>query len=186
MKFFAAIVGLVASSVAATTTYTAPLTKDAGLIYTPMMCGSTVCSNTNLNGQTSYMSFLGNRDFRRILMGFEMPKDVDQGKIKSCMLMMPASFSSGSNVNYYNMIVRQTTSDFDPKTVTPMTAPAAGDVIGQTTANDGTPPPPIDVTSACRSPNNGMVDLTIDATGAPAQFPSMAGGSNAHLMIEME
>ncbi|KAJ1642586.1 hypothetical protein J3B02_004196 [Coemansia erecta] len=187
MKFFAAIVSLVAASAAgAKTTHTAPLNKDVGLVYTNMKCGSDPCSQTNLHGQTSYMAYLGNKDFRRIIMGFEMPKNIDQSKIKSCSLMMPASLQAGSTANYYNLIVRPLNSDFDAETVTPMTAPGAGDVIGQTTANDGTPPPPIDVTSACRNPNDGIVDLAIDATGAPAQFPSLAGGSNAHLMIVME
>ncbi|KAJ1723253.1 hypothetical protein LPJ53_002418 [Coemansia erecta] len=188
MKIATAFVSLLAVAAAATTskTYSVPLEKDAGLIYTAMMCGDKVCSQSNLAGQTSYTAFLGNRDFRRILMGFKKPDSVDQTKITSCMLMLPASTSSSSSPSYYNLIVRSLNSDFDPDTVTPQNAPVAGDVIGQTTANDGTPPPSIDVTSACRNMNNGMIDLGIDATSGPATFPSMAGGSSAHLMIVTE
>ncbi|KAJ1827500.1 hypothetical protein LPJ73_008761 [Coemansia sp. RSA 2703] len=188
MKLTTTLVSLIAIATAATATktYNVPLDKDAGLIYTNMKCGDKACSDTNLAGQTSYTAFLGNKDFRRILLGFKKPDSVDQTKIKSCMLMLPASTSSSSSPSYYNLIVRSLGSDFDPNTVTPKNAPVAGDVIGQTTANDGTPPPSIDVTSACRNMNNGMIDLGIDATSGPATFPSMAGGSSAQLMIVTE
>ncbi|KAJ2001598.1 hypothetical protein GGI04_003673 [Coemansia thaxteri] len=164
--------------------YMVPLSKDAGLVYTNMMCGSTPCSTTNLSDKTSYTAFLGNRDFRRILMSYAMPSDItDMSNIESCTLMMPQPMSSGAGGSSYMLSVSPLLADYDASTVTPMTAPMSGSTIAQFTSADNVMPPSVDITDACKAAVNGNVGLVLDSYGGPVTFPTKLGGSSAQLMI---
>ncbi|KAI8321071.1 hypothetical protein GQ54DRAFT_312091 [Martensiomyces pterosporus] len=164
--------------------YMMPIAKDVGLVYTPMMCGSTSCPTTNLNGASQYMAYMGNRDVRRILMGFALPEGVtDASTIQSCTLQLPAPMTSGTSVSSYTMDISNALTDFDPMTVTANTAPKLGNTVASFTAKDNTAPPAVDITDACRAAVNGYVDIMLDSRGSPVTFPSSSGGSNAMLMM---
>ncbi|KAJ2819960.1 hypothetical protein FBU31_005367 [Coemansia sp. 'formosensis'] len=164
--------------------YMVPLSKDAGLVYTNMMCGTTPCSDTNLSNQPTYTAFLGNRDFRRILMSYTLPSDVtDMSSIESCTLMLPQPVSSSGTGSFYSLSISPLTGDYDASTVTPRTAPPSSPSIAQFSSTDNLMPPTIDITSACKAAVGGNVGLMLDSYGGPVTFPTKLGGSTAHLMV---
>ncbi|KAJ1912172.1 hypothetical protein GGI09_000186 [Coemansia sp. S100] len=182
MKLSFAITAFAAA--AAATNYMVPISKDAGLVYTNMMCGTTPCSDTNLSNQPTYTAFLGNRDFRRILMSYTLPSDVsDMSTIQSCTLMLPQPVSSSGAGSFYSLSISPLTGDYDASTVTPRTAPPAGPSIAQFSSTDNLMPPTIDVTDACKAAVGGNVGLMLDSYGGPVTFPTKLGGSTAQLMI---
>ncbi|KAJ2877925.1 hypothetical protein IWW38_006452 [Coemansia aciculifera] len=182
MKLTLALATFAAAAAAAN--YMMPLSKDAGLVYTNMMCGTTPCGTTNLSNQPTYTAFLGNRDFRRILMSYSMPSDVtDMSSIESCTLMLPQPVTSSGSGSFYSLSISPLMGDYDASTVTPKSAPPAGPSIAQYSSTDNLMPPSVDVTDACKAAVNGNVGLMIDSYGGPVTFPTKLGGSTAQLMI---
>ncbi|KAI9505324.1 hypothetical protein GGI25_003648 [Coemansia spiralis] len=182
MKIFAVTAALVA--LVSAETYSAPVTNDVGLVYSNLMCGSTTCPTTNLSGQSQYTAFLGNRDYRRILMSFDLPADAtDTSRIASCTLMLPQPITSGTNPSSYTLRVSPVTSQYDAKTVAPVTAPKTGDTIATATNMDNVAPAMMDITDACKSAINGQVGIVLDSSGGPVTFPSSNGGSTAKIMV---
>ncbi|KAJ1812004.1 hypothetical protein IWW57_001937 [Coemansia sp. S610] len=172
------------AAAAAATNYMVPISKDAGLVYTNMMCGTTPCGDTNLSNQSTYTAFLGNRDFRRILMSYSLPSDVtDMSTIQSCTLMLPQPVSTSGTGSFYSLSVSPLVGDYDANTVTPRTAPPAGASIAQFSSTDNLMPPSIDVTAACKDAVGGNVGLMLDSYAGPVTFPTKLGGSTAQLMI---
>ncbi|KAJ2827138.1 hypothetical protein IWW50_002031 [Coemansia erecta] len=159
MKLSAAISSIIA--LAAATEYTIPVTNDVGLVYTNMNCGTTPCSQTNIFGQPTYTAFLGNRDYRRILMSFSLA-DVDPSSITSCTLKLPPTEDTS-----YTLSVSPVMAAYDARTVTPVTAPMTGSPIAQAAA-----PSELDVTSACKEAADGTVKLALDARGGPVTYLS--------------
>ncbi|KAJ2459603.1 hypothetical protein GGF42_001371 [Coemansia sp. RSA 2424] len=172
------------AAAAAANNYMVPISKDAGLIFTNMMCGTTPCSDTNLSNQPTYTAFLGNRDFRRILMSYAMPSEItDASSIQSCTLMLPQPVSSSGSGSFYSLSISPLTADYDPNTVTPRTSPASGPSIAQFSSTDNLMPPSVDVTDACMAAVGGNIGMMLDAYGGPVTFPTKLGGSTAQLMI---
>ncbi|KAJ2160726.1 hypothetical protein GGF46_002027 [Coemansia sp. RSA 552] len=185
MKLLAVFSSLAAVALAAH--FSVPVSNDVGLVYTNILCGDYPCGITNLSGQKSYMAFSGNRDIRRILMSFSVPDDVDEESITSCKLRMPQPITSdNASKSSYVLAVYPVTEEYDAKTVTPITAPPIGDIIGSTKATDDVAPLEIDVTDACKNLINGNVQLLISASGGPVNFSSSWGGDAAELVIATE
>ncbi|KAJ2731967.1 hypothetical protein H4R23_002945 [Coemansia sp. Cherry 401B] len=168
MKLFAAISAVAAIATAAETTL--PVTNDVGLIYTNLLCGTNPCSQSNLSGLSTYTAYLGNRDFRRILMSFSLG-EIDPSSITSCQLQLPQPVPAPNNVaSTYTLGVSPVTGEYDAKTVTPVTAPPTGSAIARAANSDQEIPGPIDVTSACQNALNGNVGLALDSSGSPVTF----------------
>ncbi|KAJ2502838.1 hypothetical protein GGH96_000708, partial [Coemansia sp. RSA 1972] len=139
--------------------YFIPVNNDVGLVYTNMHCGTTPCSQTNLYGQPTYTAFLGNRDYRRILMSFSLANH----NIDACTLQFPQT-ANGMTVS-----VSRVLSKYNAKTVTPATAPITGGIIAQATNTKK-----INITRACQAAINGVVRIIVDARGGPFTIPSGA------------
>ncbi|KAJ2143658.1 hypothetical protein IW136_001601 [Coemansia sp. RSA 678] len=161
MKLSAAISSLLAIVAVSASDYSIPVTNDVGLVYTNMLCGTTPCSQTNLYGQPTYTAFLGNRDYRRILMSFPLG-NVDPSSVSSCTLQLPVAADGV-------VLSASTVSAYDAKTVTPATAPMSGNVVGQASGVGE-----LDITSACQNAVDGMVSVVVDARGGPVTIPAGA------------
>ncbi|KAJ2657873.1 hypothetical protein IW148_004969 [Coemansia sp. RSA 1199] len=163
MKLSAVFSSILAISAVSATDYTVPVTNDVGLVYTNMLCGTTPCSQTNLYGQPTYTAFMGNRDFRRILMSFSLADaNIDPSSVSSCTLQLPLTADGV-------MLSASPVTAYDAKTVTPATAPASGSAIAQVTGTGE-----LDITSACQNAVNGVVSVVLDARGGPITIPAGA------------
>ncbi|KAJ2497679.1 hypothetical protein GGH96_004918 [Coemansia sp. RSA 1972] len=157
MKLFAAISSILAISAVSAKNYTLPVFNDVGLIYTDKLCGTTPCKETNLYVQPSYTAHEGNNDDSRILMSFSLvDKKINPSSVSSCMLEFPMS-TEGSVLR-----ISSVTSAYDAMTVTPDTAPTTGSVIAE---KFGTTK--IEITEACKTTENGVVSVMVNAYGMP-------------------
>ncbi|KAJ2478573.1 hypothetical protein IWW56_003632 [Coemansia sp. RSA 2131] len=163
MKLSAVFSSILAISAVSATDYSVPVTNDVGLVYTNMLCGTTPCSQTNLYGQPSYTAFMGNRDYRRILMSFSLADaNIDPSSVSSCSLQFPQTADS---VTWAVSPV----AGYDAKTVTPATAPMMSNGAAQATGTGK-----VDITGACQNAVNGVVSVMVDAYGGPVTIPAGA------------
>ncbi|KAJ2497680.1 hypothetical protein GGH96_004919 [Coemansia sp. RSA 1972] len=161
MKLSTAISSILAIAAVSATDYSVPVTNDVGLVYTNMLCGTTPCSQTNLYGQPTYTAFMGNRDYRRILMSFPLG-NIDPSSVSSCTLQLPVAADGV-------VLSASSVAAYDAKTVTPATAPISGSMVGQSTDTGD-----LDITSACQNAVDGVVSVVIDSRGGPVTIPAGA------------
>ncbi|KAJ2757492.1 hypothetical protein IWQ56_006253, partial [Coemansia nantahalensis] len=96
-----------------------PVARDATVAYNGITCDNNVpCNSIPHGSEPTVLSFKGNRDYERILLGFDLPATTP----KKCVLHIPKPAEGDS----YNLAVVSTDSNWDEATVTGANKDIAG------------------------------------------------------------
>ncbi|KAJ2549902.1 hypothetical protein EV175_004265 [Coemansia sp. RSA 1933] len=159
-----------ASPAANGTTTNLRVSRDATVSFNGMMCDNNTveCASIPLGLEPSLTTFKGNRDYRRVLVGFDLPAE----KPSSCILRIPPPISGASDSGYQVTVVR-TDNDWEEQTVSGKTKTLDGTVVGSVKVADASSPGSLDVTSVCDGSANRRLSFFVDTDGGGLTFDSL-------------
>ncbi|KAJ1767066.1 hypothetical protein LPJ74_005571 [Coemansia sp. RSA 1843] len=173
MKLFIPAAILAYCATAACATVNLRTSRDATVSFNGIMCqNDTVpCSSIPLGLDTSLTTFKGNRDYRRVLIGFDLPTN----KPSSCILRIPAPTSNASNTNNsgYQLTVVRTDDVWEEPTVNGYTKRLEGTTVGSVKVADASSPGSLDVTSVCDGSASRRLSFFVDTDGGMLTFDSL-------------
>ncbi|KAJ1801047.1 hypothetical protein LPJ59_000606 [Coemansia sp. RSA 2399] len=151
------------------------VSRDATVSFNGIMCqNNTVpCSSIPLGLDASLTTFKGNRDYRRVLVGFDLPTT----KPSSCILRIPAPTSGASGSGYQLTVVR-TDDVWEEATVSGYTKRLDGTSVGSVKVADASSPGSLDVTSVCDGSANRRLSFFVDTDGGMLTFDSLQSGNS--------
>ncbi|KAJ2779146.1 hypothetical protein H4R18_004177 [Coemansia javaensis] len=170
MKVLAAVACLAA--VAAAAVGIGLVERDATVSYNGMTCGAVPCESIPLGMESTVVSFRGNRDYRRILLGFDVPRDPPA----SCSLMIPRPVEGAD----YKLAVVETDSNWDEATVSGATKSIDGTRIATVSAPDAS----VDITDACRRAAGKRLSLFVNTEAQGVTFNSRQSGKDDVFAIQ--
>ncbi|KAJ1944088.1 hypothetical protein GGF37_002355 [Kickxella alabastrina] len=176
MRFLASLVSVanfVCVLVLADSTVRLRVSRDASVSFNGILCqNDTVpCSSVPLGLQTKLVAFKGNRDYSRILLGFDLPLD----SVKKCVLQVPAPIDIAGPG--YSLTASVTDDFWDEATVSGFTKKIDGTPVGSTNVT-GRVASEIDVTSACVGAKNHKLSLFVDTSFPLVAFNSIQSGNS--------
>ncbi|KAJ2715323.1 hypothetical protein H4R19_001269 [Coemansia spiralis] len=157
---------------------TVRVARDATVAYNGQMCqsstGSVPCNSIPQGLDRTLLSFKGNRDYERILLGFDLPPTLPS----KCILHIPAAVDGAQ----YNLTVSATDNNWDEATV----AGANKDIYGFQVAAVEWPATAVDIKYACDESIGNKLSLFVDTVAYGVTFNSLQSGSNDVFMLEYE
>ncbi|KAG0013558.1 hypothetical protein BGZ82_002095 [Podila clonocystis] len=181
MKFFAsftlaAVIGLAEAYIT-----TIRVTQDATVAFNGMMCDDNVpCNSIPFGLNTDLTSFKGNRDYERILLGFDLPANL----ISKCILKIPHPIEVGTP-GEYTLTATVTDNDWAEDSVVGASKKNDGTQVGYVKVQANQTPDDIDITSACQEANGGKLSLFVDANFSLIRFHSIQSGSPAIFSLDV-
>ncbi|KAJ2715324.1 hypothetical protein H4R19_001270 [Coemansia spiralis] len=167
--------GLALLSAADTTTVR--VAQDATVTYNNAMClNSTVQCDTIPKGLDTYvLAFTNERDYERILLGFDIPSPAPQ----TCTLRVPQPQYSAE----YMLTVWSTDNDWDEATVCGANKANAGSLLGGLQW----PATTVDVTAVCQAAAGQRLSLFVDSTsGNVVSFDSLQSGNDDVFALDIQ
>ncbi|KAJ1938707.1 hypothetical protein EC988_007509 [Linderina pennispora] len=118
------------------------------------------------------VTFKGNRDYERILLGFDMPSKVkDPSQITKCVLHVPTPKDAPSDS--YSLTAFSASSNWDEATANAMTQITSVRQVGSVSVSDKDEKPgDIDITGACQAAAEGKFSIFLDTSGPAVTFYS--------------
>ncbi|KAI9504844.1 hypothetical protein GGI25_004182 [Coemansia spiralis] len=176
MRLFAPTITLLATLLLSTPsdacTVSLRVARDATVSFNGIQCNNNTvpCSSIPLGLDNTLTSFKGNRDYRRILLGFDLPTNAPTG----CVLRIPNT-QDGLPVD---VAVVRTDDTWDEQTVSGYTKRLDGSVVGSTTTGS------LDVTGACKDAVNHKLSFFVDTNKDMVTFNSVQSGSPAVFSLD--
>jgi hypothetical protein len=156
---------------------------DATVAYNGIMCdNNTLFSAIPQGKQSRLVAFKGNRDYERILLGFDLP----QRALVKCVLLIPKPVDNASADGSYNFTISLTDNDWDEATVSGRTKAMASTEIARVvvdSSDNQKEPVPVDITQACHA-SRDRLSLFIDTSFPMIVFNSIESGSADIFAIE--
>ncbi|KAJ2768053.1 hypothetical protein IWQ57_003698 [Coemansia nantahalensis] len=154
----------------------APVARDATVAYNGMTCENNVpCNSIPMGLAPTVLSFKGNRDYERVLLGFDLPTS---GLPRKCILHIPAAVDGAR----YNLTVSATDNDWDEATVTG----ANKDIAGFQVAAVEWPATSVDIKYACDESTRSKLSLWVDTVSGGVTFHSLQSGRADVFVLEYE
>ncbi|KAJ2400250.1 hypothetical protein GGI23_002153 [Coemansia sp. RSA 2559] len=124
-----------------------------------------------------------NHDYSRILLGFNIPNEVDDPKdILRCILRVPKPRRSPKQ--NYELIAYAASSNWSEASVTAASRISTSRMLGSALVQKGHSPGDIDVTEACRAAMERKFSVMLDSSGPIVVFDSR--NSNKHRPFKLE
>ena len=164
----AATVGLAQAS----TTYIR-VARDATVSFNGITCGDIPCYSIPLGLKNDLVSFKGNRDYERILLGFDLPA---ANPISKCVLMIPSPIEE-LPTSAYLLTATVTDNDWTEDTVCGANKKNDGTEVDSVEVQPGHAPGSIDVTDACQEAKGGKLSLFVESNFSLIRFNSLQSGS---------
>ncbi|KAJ2658718.1 hypothetical protein IWW48_003866 [Coemansia sp. RSA 1200] len=172
MKLYTAAIPILAfCATAACDTVNLRISRDATVSFNGILCqNDTVpCSSIPRGLDSSVIAFKGNRDYSRILVGFDLPTN----KPSKCVLRIPPATSDGG----YQLTVARTDDVWEEATVNGYTKRLDGTIVGSANSTDSSAPGSLDVTSVCDGSTSRRLSFFVDTDRAMVTFNSLQSGS---------
>ncbi|KAJ1833847.1 hypothetical protein IWW55_004403 [Coemansia sp. RSA 2706] len=179
MKWILATSTVLAAVAAADSTTSLRVARDATVAFNGIMCNNDTvpCSSLAQGLQNTVVTFRGNRDYERVLLGFDLPLNAP----KKCVLRIPKpAESTGDSVE---VTVAATDSVWDEATVSGYNKKLDGTQVG-TAAVSKSEGGTLDVTEACANASNHKLSLFVDTTGSMITFNSVQSGSGDVFVLD--
>ncbi|KAJ2851662.1 hypothetical protein IWW36_000985 [Coemansia brasiliensis] len=155
------------------------VTRDATVGFNGIMCNNDTvpCSSIPQGLQNTLMSFRGNRDYERILLGFDLPLN----NVQKCILHIPPPTEAAADTT--EVTVSTTDNIWDEATVNGFTKPLNADRVAaaNVTKENGAV---VDITHACANASNHKLSLFVDTTSSMITFNSLQSGSSDVFVLE--
>ncbi|KAJ2607599.1 hypothetical protein GGH99_006319 [Coemansia sp. RSA 1285] len=133
--------------------------------------------------QYTLIAHSDNRDYERILLGFDIPDRVgDPRDITRCILRVPKPRRSPDQ--NYELIAYAASSNWNEITVTAASRVATSKPLGGVMVQKGHSPGDIDVTAACMGATERKVSIVLDSSGPMVVFDSR--NSDKHRRFKLE
>ncbi|KAJ2055518.1 hypothetical protein GGI17_006624 [Coemansia sp. S146] len=125
--------------------------------------------------QSTLTTFKGNKDYRRILLGFHVPAKVkDPSRITKCVLHVPVPKDSPDQD--YSLTAYTASSNWDEDSVNGATKITSTKELGTVNVPKGKNPGTIDVTGACQAASDGNFSMFVDTNQPLVTFYSKDSG----------
>lgn len=163
------------TSALAASTVNLRVSQDATVSFNGIMCwNDTVpCSSIRMGLESTLMSFRGNRDYERALLGFNLPTNAPQ----KCVLHIPKPKELGSEGGY-EVTVSSTDNVWQEDSVNGFTKRNYGKQIGKGKAASAQDTIAVDVTEACKQSKDYKLSLFVDTTGSMIRWNSLQSESS--------
>ncbi|KAG0342417.1 hypothetical protein BG000_004714 [Podila horticola] len=171
MKFFVPS-ALAATTISLAQAYTIPVARDATVAFNGIMCGRIPCSSIPQGLNKDLVTFKGNRDYERILLGFDLPAN----PISKCVLKIPYPIEFKTTGEYI-LTATVTDNDWEERTVVGTNKKNDGMQVGSVKVQAHQKPGDIDVTSACQRAKGGKLSLFVDTDFSMTRFNSIESKS---------
>ncbi|KAJ1726041.1 hypothetical protein LPJ61_005462 [Coemansia biformis] len=155
---------------------TVRVARDATIMYNGMMCNDDTvrCDSIPRGLDTNLVSFRGNRDYERVLLGFDLPATTP----KKCILRVPKPQDDSE----YKLMVVVTDNNWEEATVCGANKANEGQEIGSVDSPGTT----VDVSEACRNAKDQKLSLFVTTESSMVTFSSLQSGSNDVFELEYE
>ncbi|KAJ1722358.1 hypothetical protein LPJ53_003226 [Coemansia erecta] len=177
MKFLSvsALLALVPAIVFADSTVNLRVARDATVAFNGILCANDTipCSSLRFGLDSKLLTFRGNRDYERVLLGFDLPTN----KPKKCVLRIPKPLEKASE-NGYALTVSTTDSFWDEATVSGYTKKLDGAQVGSANVTSNDAVGTVDVTAVCANATNYKISLFVDTENSMITFNSLQSGSS--------
>ncbi|KAI8320528.1 hypothetical protein GQ54DRAFT_298560 [Martensiomyces pterosporus] len=150
------------------------VSRDSTVSFNGIMCNNNTvpCSSIPLGLQTKLTTFKGNRDYERVLLGFDLPTNHPS----RCILRIPRPIDAASTE--YALTATITDNIWDEATVSGYNKQNAGKQIASLNVTAAKPlPGALDITAACLAAQNGKLSLFVDTSFPLVSFNSIQSGS---------
>ncbi|KAJ2079074.1 hypothetical protein H4R24_004027 [Coemansia sp. RSA 988] len=179
--FTTSVVALLAAGACAESTENVRVARDATVAFNGIMCENDIpCSSIPHGEDDKLLSFRGNRDYERILLGFDLPAGETA---TSCVLNIPPPLEIAGNS--YELTVAITDNNWEEATVNGQTKSLDGERIG-TAGNVNGQGASLDITEACKKATDGKLSLFVDTAQQMVTFNSLQSGSSNTFSIDFE
>ncbi|KAJ2079151.1 hypothetical protein H4R24_003981 [Coemansia sp. RSA 988] len=138
-------------------------------------------SNGNADAYTpkgnddTLVSFKGNRDYRRILLGYDLPREIeDTSHITKCTLNVPKPAQPVDQD--YTLTAYTASSNWEESTVDAGTKIISDKIVGSESFPAGKYSGTIDITGACQAAAEGKFSLFVDTSQPLVVFNSQNSG----------
>ncbi|KAJ2388225.1 hypothetical protein H4S02_002979 [Coemansia sp. RSA 2611] len=132
-------------------------------------------SLTPKGNESTLTTFKGNKDYRRILLGFHVPAQVkDPSLITKCVLHVPVPKDAPDQD--YSLTAYTASSNWDEASVNGATKITSTKELGSVNVPKGKNPGTIDVTGACQAAAEGKFSMFIDTNQPVVTFYSKDSG----------
>ncbi|KAJ2696418.1 hypothetical protein FB645_006204 [Coemansia sp. IMI 203386] len=176
MKLFSAsflAASLLALTATAASTATVRVARDATISFNGILCANDTipCSSLKYGLDTKLLSFRGNRDYERVLLGFDLPLN----PVQKCILRVPPPLESAQDG--YALTVSVTDDFWDEASVNGYTKKIDGTQLGSVNVTDVKDAGTLDITEACKQAKNHKLSLWVDTQSSMVSFNSLQSGS---------
>ncbi|KAJ1894710.1 hypothetical protein GGI03_005144 [Coemansia sp. RSA 2337] len=174
MKITALLVAL--SATAHASVYHLSTARDATVSYSGIKNSDGSFESLTPKGTESTLTtFKGNKDYRRVLLGFHVPAKVkDPSRITKCVLHVPVPKDSPDQD--YSLTAYTASSNWDEATVNGATKVTSTKELGTVNVPKDKNPGTIDVTGACQAASEGNFSMFIDTNQPLVTFYSKESG----------
>ncbi|KAJ1894659.1 hypothetical protein H4S04_008828 [Coemansia sp. S16] len=174
MKITALLVAL--SATAHASVYHLSTARDATVSYSGIKNSDGSFESLTPKGTDSTLTtFKGNKDYRRVLLGFHVPAKVkDPSRITKCVLHVPVPKDSPDQD--YSLTAYTASSNWDEATVNGATKVTSTKELGTVNVPKDKNPGTIDVTGACQAASEGNFSMFIDTNQPLVTFYSKESG----------
>ncbi|KAJ2251958.1 hypothetical protein GGI13_003560 [Coemansia sp. RSA 455] len=174
MKITALLVAL--SATAHASVYHLSTARDATVSYSGVKNSDGSFESLTPKGTESTLTtFKGNKDYRRVLLGFHVPAKVkDPSRITKCVLHVPVPKDSPDQD--YSLTAYTASSNWDEATVNGATKVTSTKELGTVNVPKDKNPGTIDVTGACQAASEGNFSMFIDTNQPLVTFYSKESG----------
>ncbi|KAJ2032295.1 hypothetical protein IWW57_000293 [Coemansia sp. S610] len=149
--------------------------RDATVSYNGIMCSydTVPCNAIPFGLQNKVTTFRGNRDFSRVLLGFDLPTN----KPTKCVLRVPKPVdNNGPSAPGFALTVSNTDNVWDEASVCGYNKKIDGTVVGSVNVTAPQETGSVDVTAACTNATNYKISLFVDTSFPLIAFNSLQSG----------
>ncbi|PIA14577.1 hypothetical protein COEREDRAFT_82613 [Coemansia reversa NRRL 1564] len=177
--FTSSVLALLVAGACADNTESVRVARDATVAFNGIMCDNDIpCSSIPHGMEDKLLSFRGNRDYERILLGFDLPAGETA---KSCVLRIPPPLEIPGDS--YELTVATTDNNWEEATVNGKTKSLDGERIGSVSGTNGQGTS-VDITEACKKATDGKLSLFVDTARQMVTFNSIQSGSSDIFSID--
>ncbi|KAJ1953056.1 hypothetical protein EC988_003212 [Linderina pennispora] len=148
-----------------------------------MTCDNNIpCNSIPFGLDKALTAFRGNRDFERVLLGFDLPTTKP---ISKCVLKIPTPIEVATT-GEYTLTAIVTDNNWNETAVAGANKDMSGTQVGSAKVVAGQAPGDIDVTSACQNAKDDKLSLFIDTSFPMVRFNSIQSGSPAIFSLDIK
>ncbi|KAJ2726672.1 hypothetical protein GGI07_000395 [Coemansia sp. Benny D115] len=148
--------------------------RDATVSFNGILCNNDTvpCSSIPQGLQNKVTTFKGNRDYTRILLGFDLPTNAPT----KCVLKVPKAIDVAAT-DGYQLTVTVTDDTWDEATVSGYTKRLDGTSVGSVNVTTSTGTGSLDVTDSCKKAKNLKLSFFLDTNSSLISFNSIQSGN---------